>query len=966
MLPRGAELVAPEEVEAAVVAQAESSAAAREAERVDKLRARYERDVQRARAALGRLVGGATLDPAKVEAARARLQAAETQLRMLGEEGEGGGQVLQRVADEDEADRAVRMGEATPFAAAASASAVAAPLRVARAKAAAAESAPEADVELALAAGPGVRSAGTRRRLRRMGEGPKRRRGSDEEDGDGEFDPDADADEEEEEEEEGDEEAEEGAGEEAEEGEAEGAAAMADEGGADVTFEGGFAVPERVYERLFAYQQVGVRWLWELHRQRTGGIVADEMGLGKTVQIIAFLGGLHHSRLLRAPVLVVCPATVLRQWARECAAWWPAFQASGMHPSLGAAAAPLTALRDAAFMRAGRVVITTYECVRQNEELFLAARWHYVVLDEGHRIRNPNADTTLTCKQFATPHRLLLTGAPVQNNLRELWSLFDFIYPGKLGTLPVFETEFGLPIALGGYTNASPAQLTTAYRCATALRDIIRPYLLRRMKSDVNARLPNKTEQVLFCSLTDEQRADYRAYVRGPDVSAALEGRLHALKAIDHLRKVCNHPHLLLGPGAAAAFDAGNGDVAYGEAELSGKMQVLRQLLPLWQGQGHRALLFSQTRQMLDILERLARALGLPYRRMDGNTAIGARMALIDEYNADAGIFLFLLTTKVGGLGINLTGADRVVIFDPDWNPTVDTQARERAWRIGQQREVTVYRLITRGTIEEKIYHRQIFKQFLSNKVLRNPKQRRLFRSSDLRDLFAFDEHTLDADPETAELFPEAEVRPARPAPAASRPPAAAPNGRAAAGAAEATAEDRKALMASVIVSPSAADDAAVVRQLLGVSARLEHDTIMERERHEPRLVHAEAERIAQRAAAALRADQQRIARSGGLTWTGSAGGAGMPGTGLRGGAASRAVLAAIGEGGAEQHELLPPLVAFLQGRGGVADSETIVAAFRERVPPHELAVFRQLLRQVATFDQRRKTWRLMDEFARK
>ena len=963
----GVQLVAPEEVEASVIAEAESNAAAREAERVEKLRGRYEHDVEKARTALNRAIAAALVDPQKVETARAKLQAAETQLRMLGEERNDSGEVLQRVADEDEGDRAVRMGEATPFAAAASASAVAAPQRVARPKMQA----------------PVAAAGQAKKRLRPLGKEKKRRSadGSDDEGDDGQYDPDKDSGEDvdlyepihssdgengvkkEEVEEEG-------------EGVAGDAAEAEEDSGVDVTFEGGFSVTERLYERLFAYQQVGLRWLWELHRQRTGGIVADEMGLGKTIQIIAFLGGLHHSKLLNAPLLVVCPATVLRQWARECSVWWPRFLASGMHPSLGAAAAPLTALRDPDFMRVGRLVITTYECVRQNEELFLAARWHYVILDEGHRIRNPNAETTLTCKQFATPHRLLLTGAPVQNNLRELWSLFDFIFPGKLGTLPVFETEFGLPIALGGYSNASPSQLHTAYRCASALRDIIRPYLLRRMKADVNARLPKKTEQVLFCSLTDVQRAKYRDYVRGPDISAALEGRMHALKAIDHLRKVCNHPHLLLGAGAATRFD--NGDMEeeeYGAAEMSGKMQVLKQLLPLWREQGHRALLFSQTRQMLDILERLTRSLGLPYRRMDGNTAIGTRMSMIDEYNNDTGIFVFLLTTKVGGLGINLTGADRVLIFDPDWNPTVDTQARERAWRIGQQKEVTVYRLITRGTIEEKIYHRQIFKQFLSNKVLRNPKQRRLFRSSDLRDLFSFDEHALDADPETAELFPEAEVKFDQQGQRNAERRGNRANGRAnnlrrgdsekEKESSEGAEADRLGLMASVLVSPSSADDAAVVRQLLGVSSRMEHDAIMDRERHEPRLVEVEAERVAARAAAALRADQQRIGRGGGLTWTGSAGNAGMPSV-LRGGAASRAVLSAIDPNGAEQHVLLPPLISFLQARGGVADSESIVEAFKARVPPSELAVFRQLLRQVATFDARKKSWRLMDEFARR
>ena len=232
--------------------------------------------------------------------------------------------------------------------------------------------------------------------------------------------------------------------------------------------------------------------------------------------------------------------------------------------------------------------------------------------------------------------------------------------------------------------------------------------------------------------MTKDQREAYRAFVHSRDVEEILEGRREALSGIDVLRKIVNHPDLLERQTKATHAD-------YGNAERSGKQMVTMKVLGLWRKQKHRALLFSQTQQMLDILEAAVAAAGYVYRRMDGTTPVAQRMRLIDEFNTDENVFVFLLTTKVGGLGVNLTGADRVLLFDPDWNPSTDAQARERAWRIGQTREVTVYRLVTAGTIEEKVYHRQIYKEFLTSKVLRDPKQRRFFKAKDLADLFAWD-----------------------------------------------------------------------------------------------------------------------------------------------------------------------------------------------------------------------------------
>lgn len=328
--------------------------------------------------------------------------------------------------------------------------------------------------------------------------------------------------------------------------------------------------------------------------------------------------------------------------------------------------------------------------------------------------------------------------------------------------------HFRFPLSLSPPRIRKPysrAQARIAFRCAVVLRDLINPYLLRRRKADVAAGLPPKTEHVLFCRLTPEQRGAYRAYLASPDVAEMLaasgggggqrrrrggrhgddddEGRgRNPLAGIDVLRKICNHPDLL-------QRSSWGDSPGYGDPSRSGKLRVALRVLSAWAGAGHKALVFCQTQQMLDILQSAcekissssssASAPPVPFRaaRLDGGTPIARRAAIVDAFNAPSSpLAALLLTTRVGGLGLNLTGADRVLLFDADWNPATDAQARERAWRLGQTRPVAVYRLLAAGTIEEKVYHRQLLKQFVADRVLRDPRARRLFKASDLADLF--------------------------------------------------------------------------------------------------------------------------------------------------------------------------------------------------------------------------------------
>ncbi|KAK9467337.1 SNF2 family N-terminal domain-containing protein [Lipomyces arxii] len=667
----------------------------------------------------------------------------------------------------------------------------------------------------------------------------------------------------------------------------------------DLVFDGGYRLPGDIHLSLFDYQKTCVQWLWELYSQRTGGIIGDEMGLGKTIQIISFIAGLHYSEKLTKPVLIVCPATVMRQWVNELHRWWPPFRAVILHSS----GSGMTKQRDdeneyettrkkgfgrrsssksskavqrlvQRVVAKGHVLITTYVGMQIYHDAILPHEWGYCVLDEGHKIRNPDSDISLTCKQVKTPNRIILSGTPLQNNLSELWSLFDFVSPGRLGTLPVFQQQFAVPINIGGYANASNVQVQTAYKCACVLRDLISPYLLRRMKVDVAADLPKKTEQVLFCKLTKPQRDAYVNFLKSGDMASILAGKRQVLFGVDILRKICNHPDLV-----ARGMLSKKIGYRYGAANKSGKMQVVKSLLLLWKAQKHRSLLFCQTRQMLDILETFVKSLdSIRSTRMDGSTQIGNRQELVDEFNNNKNIDVFLLTTRVGGLGINLTGADRVIIFDPDWNPSTDVQARERAWRLGQQKEVAIYRLMTSGTIEEKIYHRQIFKQFLTNKILKDPKQRRFFKNNDLHDLFTLGDSDASGT-ETGALFVGSEMQIEGKASTESKDAdalkeisgvAAFEKYRGGSDEEDAQAEedttngDEDGIMESLFVRS-------------GVHSALEHDEIMNASRPDALLVEREAAKVAADAARALRDSRRRTknAEVGTPTWTGRFGAAG-------------------------------------------------------------------------------------------
>ena len=772
---------------------------------------------------------------------------------------------------------------------------------------------------------------------------------------------------------------------------------------------GTFRAPKCLWDELFEYQREGVEWMLSLWENGNGGVLGDEMGLGKTVQVVAFLAALQISGKLDEPNLIIAPSTLLRQWIRELNTWWPPLRTILLHSSSPAfnETKSVKSFLSGLFPKT-HVFITSYgTCSSTNlQRILISQKWNSVVLDEGHKIRNPDAQITLICKQLQSLRRFVLSGTPIQNNLTELWSLFDFVYPGLLGSLPLFKAELALPINIGGYTNASLFQVQTSYKCACTLRDLIKPFLLRRLKKNVlmnNGNLPDKKEEIVFCRITTYQRQLYESFISSDEVDAIIERRRNLLAGIDILRKICNHPDLLehvisddfsdeeeeaeqkqdlsrdVPKNLMKSFN--NLKKPADPIERSGKLKVLEKILELWHRQGHRVLIFCQTRQMLNLIEEF---LGNPkqaeykYLRMDGTTPIKQRLQMVDTFNSqNSSYFLFLLTTRVGGLGINLTGADRVIIYDPDWNPSTDLQARERVYRLGQTRPVSILRLITAGTIEEKIYHRQIFKQFLTQRILEDPKQTRFFKAADLHDLFELNVEEEETT-ETADLFAGLEEEITRKMEKTRR----AEKGADFLNDSDKTVEDDTVL-----------DD---LLDMVGVHSTLPTTGITETIRPEYALIQKEADKIAQSALEALKksrlAEEKTVLKRAKTetehfnqfkpTWTGKFGSNSKFGGGAfveddtdKPEITAQDILNAINQRKSQSNasgvnwndanlKLALDLVDYFNRVGGRVASDRLAHAFRSQVQNSESAVvFRSLLKKVAEFDKKTRVWKLEKQF---
>ncbi|XP_035682460.1 SWI/SNF-related matrix-associated actin-dependent regulator of chromatin subfamily A member 5-like isoform X1 [Branchiostoma floridae] len=438
------------------------------------------------------------------------------------------------------------------------------------------------------------------------------------------------------------------------------------------------------------YQVRGLNWMINLYENGINGILADEMGLGKTLQTISLLGYMKHYRSIPGPHLVIVPKSTLANWMNEFEHWCPSIRTVSL---IGDQEKRAAIIRDQIMPGEWDVCITSYEMALREKAVFKKFNWRYLVIDEAHRIKNEKSKLSEIVRTFKTTNRLLLTGTPLQNNLHELWSLLNFLLPDVFNSSEDFDAWFD--------TNACLDKDDMVAR----LHTVLRPFLLRRLKSDVEASLKPKKETKIYVGLARMQREWYtKILMKDIDVvnGAGKSDKMRLLNILMQLRKCANHPYLFDGaePGPPYTTDTHL-------VQNSGKMCILDKLLPRLQAEGSRVLIFSQMTRMLDILEDYCIWKGWQYCRLDGQTPHEERQAQINDYNRPGSDkFIFMLSTRAGGLGINLATADVVLLYDSDWNPQVDLQAMDRAHRIGQKKQVRVFRMIADNTVEDRIVER--------------------------------------------------------------------------------------------------------------------------------------------------------------------------------------------------------------------------------------------------------------------
>uniref|UniRef100_A0A7M4ESU1 ERCC excision repair 6 like 2 n=1 Tax=Crocodylus porosus TaxID=8502 RepID=A0A7M4ESU1_CROPO len=539
--------------------------------------------------------------------------------------------------------------------------------------------------------------------------------------------------------------------------------------------ENGDCIPYTINRYLRDYQREGVQFLYGHYTHKRGCILGDDMGLGKTIQVISFLAAVLHKKGTRKDIennrpefllrtvkkepkcvpkktfLIVAPLSVLYNWRDELDTWGY-FRIGVLHGSQKDS--ELTRIKQGKC----EVVLTTYETLRLCLDELNSVEWSAVIVDEAHRIKNPKAQITKTMKGLKCIVRIGLTGTILQNNMKELWCVMDWAIPGLLGSKVYFKKKFSDPVEHGQRHTATKRELATGRKAMQKLAGKMSGWFLRRTKALISDQLPKKEDRIVYCSLTEFQKAVYQAVLETEEVNLILRawapcscnsGRKRknccyktnshgeTMKALYFsyltiLRKVANHAALLQTENTSKQqkthikrvcnqvfsrfpdFVQLSNDAAFetiSDPKYSGKMKVLQQLLNHFRKNRDKVLLFSFSTKLLDVLERYCMASGLDYRRLDGNTKSEDRVKIVREFNSMQDINICLVSTMAGGLGLNFVGANVVILFDPTWNPANDLQAIDRAYRIGQCRDVKVFRLISLGTVEEMIYLRQVYKQ---------------------------------------------------------------------------------------------------------------------------------------------------------------------------------------------------------------------------------------------------------------
>ncbi|NXC33094.1 ER6L2 protein, partial [Campylorhamphus procurvoides] len=552
-------------------------------------------------------------------------------------------------------------------------------------------------------------------------------------------------------------------------------------------------IPYTINRYLRDYQREGAQFLYRHYANKEGCILGDDMGLGKTIQVISFLAAVLHKKGTREDIennmpefllrtmkkgsncnpkktfLIVAPLSVLYNWKDELDTWGY-FKVSVLHGSKKD--------DDMSRIKQGKyeVALTTYEILRLYLDEFNSVEWSAVIVDEAHRIKNPKAQITQTMKSLKCSVRVGLTGTILQNNMKELWCVMDWAVPGLLGSRADFKKKFSDPVEHGQRHTATKRELATGRKAMVKLARKMSGWFLRRTKALISDQLPKKEDRMVYCSLTEFQKAVYQAVLETDDVTLVLRagepcscnsGRKRknccykenahgeTIKSLRFsyltiLQKVANHVALLQTDSTSKQQEAHikrvcsqvfssfpdfvhlSKDAAFetiSDPKYSGKMKVLQQLLNHFQKNKDKVLLFSFSTKLLDVLEQYCMASGLDYRRLDGSTKSEDRIRIVREFNSVQEINICLVSTMAGGLGLNFVGANVVILFDPTWNPANDLQAIDRAYRIGQYRAVKVFRLISLGTVEEMMYLRQVYKQQLHCAVVGSENAKRYFEA---------------------------------------------------------------------------------------------------------------------------------------------------------------------------------------------------------------------------------------------
>ncbi|KAG7999868.1 Lymphoid-specific helicase [Nibea albiflora] len=528
------------------------------------------------------------------------------------------------------------------------------------------------------------------------------------------------------------------------------------------------------------YQIEGIEWLRMLWENGINGILADEMGLGKTIQCIAHIAMMIEKKVM-GPFLVVAPLSTLPNWINEFKRFTPEVSVLLYHGPQPERAKLLKQIRRTqGTLNMCPVVVTSFEIAMIDRKLLQRFQWKYLIVDEGHRIKNLNCRLVRELKMMPTDNKLLLTGTPLQNNLAELWSLLNFLLPEVFDDLKSFESWFDID-TLGEAENVVAAE--REQNILSMLHQILTPFLLRRLKSDVTLEVPPKKEIIVYAPLTAKQEAFYTAVVNKTiakmlgqekteapvaltpsgrpkrasrrlvdygetdgdtpydlekylervrkeveqssppvlDVQSPLDAQINLKlqNILMLLKRCCNHPYLVEYP-----LDPATQEFKIDEqlVQSSGKFLILDRLLPALKKRGHKVLIFSQMTSILDLLMDYCYLRDFQYSRLDGSMSYADRDENMTKFSKDPEVFLFLLSTRAGGLGINLTAADTVIIFDSDWNPQADLQAQDRCHRIGQTKPVVVYRLVTANTIDQKILERASAKRKLEQIVIHKNK----------------------------------------------------------------------------------------------------------------------------------------------------------------------------------------------------------------------------------------------------